>query len=101
MVIRLALHRLRALGKASAAVEHILSASGCEYLHQYSWPDGSLYKFVRTDLNDAAFRALFDSSLIVHVSMSSGIHEKKATDKQNEFNGRLTTLEEAFNAKAK
>lgn len=31
-------------------VESILANSGVEFLHEYSWPDGSCYKYVRSEL---------------------------------------------------
>lgn len=31
-------------------VEFVLTSSGVEFLHEYSWPDGSCYKYVRSNL---------------------------------------------------
>jgi hypothetical protein len=76
--------------------EKAAAEAGLEMRHAYSWPDGSLCKYIKTQkkTTDAEFRKIFDES-------SRGIVVSRATpefDFQTLKGTNVTTLEERFSS---
>lgn len=63
----------RDLWEAEDVLDSVFSSLGLESVHEYSWPDGSLYKFIRTNFMTASeLRGLLHAVLLKHHMSVSG-----------------------------
>lgn len=85
----------RALVTAEKAVVKTLARGGFDFRHAYSWPDGSLYFYLRTDLSgkevEGQLEAAFPIESNVHVAK---VHDALATE--NPHKHPCATLEDYF-----
>lgn len=81
------------LKKAEEYVMNTFNAKGIKCVHQYAWTDGSLYKFIATDLSENEIVGLFDPTK----ARVMGIYEKNPSDYINE--ARKVTFAEEFGLK--
>lgn len=61
----------KALSSAEKIVEEALTSLDLNWKHQYCWPDGSLLKWVKTDLDEKELQALLTATLPDDVQISN------------------------------
>ena len=85
----------RALDKACSKVEQSLSEANICSKHQYAWTDGSLYRYVKSDLNNAglrvALRQIFPTPELCVLSVD------EVDPNSNPWKVGCKTVEEFFN----
>lgn len=86
--------------KADIKVNAAAKRLGINMLHAYSWPDGSLYKYIKTELSADEVRMALDSQLY-----DSGVSVNSITERSGDedpYKAYSKTLKEYFdNAEAK
>ena len=82
------------LSAASNKAKEALNNLNIENLHAYAWPDGSLYRFVRTEMEENELWKAVNQALPEGVRISR-IYSASADDDPHKMNCK--TLEEYFN----
>ena len=79
---------------ADKKVHVAAKALGFNMLHAYSWPDGSLYKYMMSDLSIQELKAAFDSQLNDSGVSANSITERHADE--DPYKAYYKTLKEYF-----
>jgi len=81
------------LTKAIQEVEGALDRAGVEHLHAYAWPDGSLYRFIRTELDWPELHDKISAELGENLNLLS-VYNKNPSDNPYKFG--CPTLKDYF-----
>lgn len=68
--------------------------AGIEMIHQYSWPDGSLYKYIRADINPETIQDVLEFLFKSTKLRIETVYQHDADDMINE---NVSSLKDRFN----
>lgn len=80
---------------AEKAVEKLFETLKIDFLHEYSWPDGSLYKYVRTELDSETLKSKLCSQLSNYPELVS-IYINEVNPNTNPWKHGYSTVKKYF-----
>ena len=92
------LRLLRIISTYERAVERMLTRAGFDWVHSYSWPDGSCYKYVRGVFTQRELRSRIEQELLSlnrrHPRLSISLDQIYPADEDTPIQQRFTARRE-------
>ena len=82
--------------EANESVERAMDDLGIEWRHAYTFPDGSLYKYARTEMSDAELQLKLDAALLEKEIRVNGIYTYADPESVDPHKLNKSSLKELF-----